>query len=233
MDTVESEQSLPSCEARCQRMTPQGLCDWCYRRLGRDMGELAELHTRVSADLAPGSSTTEHVSGSKEPPVPVRLSALSWIGPAAPGRPGDPDAGVWPDHRGDQTGPVPLLGVLGIWARMVAEDTGFRPLRWETGHLLWWLGQHLEWTAAQPWADDFAAEMHDQVLIGRGLAGGRLEAPPKEVRVKKECPRCDRMTVYRRPGEDQVECVPARGGCGRLWREDDWTAATKARETAA
>lgn len=221
MDTVETETpSLPSCEARCMRMSPAGLCAWCYRRLRRDLAELAELYRRVAADLMPGSGGGEKVSGSREDPVPVRLAALSWIGPAAPGE-------VRDVHR-DQTGPVPLIAVLTEWTRLVVEETGFRPMRQEIVHLLWWLDLRAEWCAAQrDWADDYAAEVHDQVLIGRGLAGGRIDDVRPE-RVRVPCPRCDRRTVWRRPGEDRVECAENSGGCGILWTEDEWTAEMEA-----
>ena len=106
----------------CNRMTTAGLCEHCAGKVGGWLAELGSLFPRLPDALAPGKSgEQDRVSGSREAPLPVRLDALSLLGPAAGRDRTYLDRGD--DRTGDmQAGAEPVLSVLGTWVRWVAQQ---------------------------------------------------------------------------------------------------------------
>lgn len=206
----EETETVARCDRRCMRMTDRGLCDRCARLLKGNLIELEQIYCGLS--LERGQSNGDKVSGSKEPPLPLRLDVLSWLGPVPPG-----DA-VHGGHEDDQVGAAPLLATLGSWARLIAEERGL-----SAGHVdsvITFLLRHHEWSSEQPWADDYAAEIADQVAIGRSLGGlwrltHRLDGVP--------CPRCTVCALTRQDGDEWVLCQ----SCGAGWSWEHYESLTK------
>lgn len=227
---------------RCAKMRP-GLCDSCARHHARRLSELATLAGRLQAMLGRGQAAGDRVSGSREPPLPVREAILSFLGPAAASLAGlEPptsrsiDWGL-DDWRGSpQHGPDPLLDLLASWCRCVAEErsmtapgpsrqlvaaaryAGRAEPRASVGELVSWLQRHHEWATEQPWADDYAEEVFQAWCTARSLADAWERPEPID---GVPCPDCDLQALYRQPGGDRF-CNRTVGGCGLTMSDDHY-----------
>jgi hypothetical protein len=68
------------CWARVPKRPPA--CRLCRHRLAARLWELRDLHALLLAALGPGRAQTQRVSGSREAPLPLRVSALDFAGEA-------------------------------------------------------------------------------------------------------------------------------------------------------
>lgn len=255
----------------CRRITSAGLCERCASALGGWLADLAELIRATPAALVPGSSGDgPRVSGSREAPLPVRLAALSLLGPAAGwDRRLDAETGLDPgDDRSGvmQHGPEPVLSVLTGWCRRIASERRVtfpapRPHVWqpifrlpgapygpetaadddyrawlatetnaaaaaetrnlrEAEALRGFLARHHDWATGQPWADEYAADVHALWRTLRTVLGRWPEKPQHCDGVS--CPRCDSMALYRTSGHDGRTCDQAAGGCGKWFSDDEF-----------
>jgi hypothetical protein len=171
-------------------------------------------HTAVSDDLMPLYET-------------VRVEVLVY-------RPTDPNADeylmdkTWMSRRrrrrdergilayglsGDQVGEPSIPAVLDSWA------TDWQSYEWSTlpvptvPALANWLKARLEWACdVHPAVDDFAAELASLAARVRPLA------PRAELKRGVPCRECDKVTLYRWPGSDYVEC----GSCPVLMTPDEY-----------
>jgi hypothetical protein len=216
----------------CQRMTSGGLCPRCAERSGTWLAELADLLPRLPDALMPGSSGEgPRVSGSREAPLPLRVTTLNLLGPAAGWDRSALDRG---DARSGemQFGDEPLLSVLLGWARIVADLPQLKGQRkvLPTDGTLYsmerlralrtYLATHHDIAAQQFWADDYAADVQAMWRTCRRLLG----VVPLRHHLPAPCPEvsCDLMTLWRNDGEDDVYCDTRQGGCGRTWSADDY-----------
>lgn len=105
----------------CYRMTSAGLCGHCAGAVGGWLADLGSLLPRLPDALVPGQSgEQDRVSGSREAPLPVRLDALSLLGPAAGRDRSYLDRGD--DRTGEmQAGAEPVMNVLTTWVRVVMD----------------------------------------------------------------------------------------------------------------
>lgn len=125
------------------------------------------------------------------------------------------------DHRGlpawgpsgDQIGDPSVASVLDSWAR------DWQSYRWallpqpSVVALAWWLGERLEDACdGHPAIDDFAAEIADLA------ARMRPHGPRAELKVGVPCRSCDRVTLFRWPGSDRIEC----GSCPALMTDEEY-----------
>lgn len=79
-DQDERTGTCPLCWKRDPR---QGVvCDLCTQRLAARLWELRDLHALLLAALGPGRAQSQRVSGSREAPLPLRVSALDFAGDA-------------------------------------------------------------------------------------------------------------------------------------------------------
>ncbi len=186
------------------------LCKPALLRLTRTIGEMPALFDWLSANLAPGSASTDApVSGSRERPLPISSSV----------------------HDQAEL----IRQTLNGWARCVAEErdlTGpWRPLnphslaerdRLQRGvemtctvnALATFLLAHLDWAASQPWIDDLDEEMRDLARDGHAIAPtkpGRHDLPAP-------CPDCQTRALARWDGEDHVICRH----CHAMWSEETY-----------
>lgn len=169
------------------------LCGGCYGRLERTIAELPAVHTWLQGALQPGTTAGEHVTATREPPTPLRVDVY--------------------DER------VDIAGKLTEWARLVAEERQLHgPTDSRPESTAAFLLTHLDWSAAQPWVDEYAAEMFELRRDAHTLAPWT----PGTHRLPAPCPTCDALTLIRHDGADHVTCDSRAGGCGRSWSETQY-----------
>ncbi|MFK4096708.1 hypothetical protein [Streptomyces anthocyanicus] len=128
-------------------------------------------------------TSSERVSASKEAPIPLRLDVLNLLGPSA-------DAVLTGE---DQTGPVPVVGVLSAWSDLVAEQTRQQPVNRTVTGLTQHLIDHVEWACRQEWVADFAEELEGLTKTLRRVSG----VEPVRILLPVTCPTCDLRTMVR------------------------------------
>jgi len=240
--SLDEEGRQVRCErGHCARMGRDGpgLCDPCAEHHGRRLSDLATLADRLHGLLGRGQGADDRVSGSREPPLPVREAVLSFLG-QAPLDYARLDLGVWrgvADWRGSpQTGCEPLPALLGSWCRHIAAERSVTapgpPRRLvaaaryagraepvvRVGRLVSWLQRHHDWATTQDWADEYAAAVHAAWVTARTLADA-WETPTPIAGIV--CPECDLQTLYRPAGSDRF-CNRDAGGCGHTLTDDDF-----------
>jgi hypothetical protein len=120
----------------------------------------------------------------------------------------------------DQDDIVPLLDTLGGWARMAAEEFHYAKRgRWTIASARDFLSRQHELICRQPWADDYAEELHKAWKTAMTLAG-RWESP--QHLDGRYCPWCESNALYQSPGEDAIDCQVRAGGCGRWMTREDY-----------
>lgn len=70
------DQIVTSCLS-CNHPSRLRICNRCAEVTDRSISELPELYRSLEAVLTPGSGSGDRVSGSKTPPLPVRLGPLT------------------------------------------------------------------------------------------------------------------------------------------------------------
>jgi hypothetical protein len=205
----------PRCRnGACVHMHP-GLCLACTTRVAGWVADLPGLWVAMHARLGRSQAVGEPVSGSHAPPLPVVLDVLSFIGPAAGSDRGHLDQG---DLRGPvQDGHEPMLSQLTEWVRLVREKRSLTAPDRTAAGILGFLDVHGPWISGQPWADEYAQELHGVWAQAMTYAGAWPGAPEPVIGVY--CPRCDAAALYRLPGQDGRLCDAYAGGCG-LWLDD-------------
>jgi len=182
-------------------------CEGCRSRLRSLLAELLEAYSQL--ELVKGSTAGARVSGSRTPPLPLAVTALDLTMPAR--------VCVVRDTDGDQVGHPGVASVLDSWAR---DWQTYRPELLPSPNvssLTGWLTDRLEWACDQhPAIDDFAAELRSLVGVVRAAAG--LTRPKAEVKFGVPCRDCERVTLFRWPGSDYVEC----GSCPVLMTPEDY-----------
>lgn len=136
-------------------------------------------------------------AGTRTPPLPGRDDVLNLLGPAA--------RSTVRDINGDQHGPIPIVGVLGSWVRIVCEER-----RWDGPDvvtpeaLALWLGRArvLDWACRRPWAGEMRDEVHSLMRTIWGITRLRPQRRP----VAQPCPRCDSLTLTETDHEVYVDC---------------------------
>lgn len=118
---------------------------------------------------------------------------------------------------GDQVGEPSVASVLDSWAR------DWQTYNWVTlppasvSSLTQWLTERLEWACDHhPAIDDFADELRSITGATRAAAG--LTRPTAEVKLGVPCRECEKLTLFRWPGSDYVEC----GSCTVLLTPDEY-----------
>lgn len=130
-------------DGACLRMNP-GLCTGCTTHAHDWLTDLPELYVRLGLTIARGQTgTTDPVTGSKDPPCPARLDVI--------------------DHM------TTVGHTLRTWARTIADARGLNPPK--SYPPFDFLTTHHNWTTTQPWADDYATQLHQLWARARQLTG--------------------------------------------------------------
>lgn len=131
------------------------------------------------------------------------------------------DANGWLAYglSGDQTGHLGVLSVLDWWAR---DWQSYLPT-WQllpevtVSALVSWFVARIDWACStHPAIDDFASELDGLLAAVRSVAG--LTKPRPELKWGVPCRECEKVTLYRWPGSDYVEC----GSCPALISPDEY-----------
>jgi hypothetical protein len=190
------------------------VCEGCRLRLATLLAEITGNYQLLDDELAPNRVPGQRVSGSKSPPLPLRVDPLDLTMPAPTGRQ------LWTriTHPADQIGQLPVAAVLDSWVRDWLEVLNLNeshptPLVF---FLAVWLSNRLDKACDTHAAiDDFAREIRDLAAQLRRTVGV-TEVRPEHLDVP--CRRCDLLDLHRLPGQDRVEC----GSCGDLLTEDEY-----------
>lgn len=204
------------------------VCESCRVRVRRELGEIPEAYARVADNIeAAQVAAGERVSGSRTPPIPVRLDALNLIGPGS-----EYVTGLAPiqDQIGDPTPVVALERWVRDWMESGAPGQTVPQLY--VASLVGWLLVRLDWALDQhPAIDEFASEMNQLLRTLRGVArsgrdrGERVGHCPAELRDGSACG----TRLYVDPYADHIQC----GRCSSDWPRIKWLALRAAQDEAS
>jgi len=117
------------------RRSTDGLhvCQGCLGRLEQTLAEMSADYTALAVRLTPVGSRGPNVTGTRERALPI-----------------DP---MVADHRSD------IAGKLSSWSALISEEREIHPPTATVERMSGWLLVHLRWSCAQPWIDEYAAEL--------------------------------------------------------------------------
>lgn len=199
----------------CERREPHrpDVCEACRDHHVCDLDELVELWPLVPAAVEPSLALSiwqgQRVSGSREPSAPLVLAALDLALPAR---------GDVSDVYGDQSGAVPVAGVLDVWVRWVAAERAAQGAREALPvptvvAMATWLRVRADWTCDRFGAiTDYAGEVRGCLAEVRRV----LRITRQDRHYPVPCPHCGRLALRRRPGGRYIECR----FCDRLLDDD-------------
>ncbi|NEB92431.1 hypothetical protein [Streptomyces bauhiniae] len=150
--------------------------------------------------------------GTRTPPLPGREDVLNLLGPAPWAyRLVDP----YGEAHADQHGPIPVIGILHAWVRLVCEERRWNPPQPTIEANALWLADERrhQWIVRQPWVGDYHSELDALIRMVRATT----RVSPRRRPVPQPCPRCDALLLTEVDHELYVGC----GGCeARFTREE-------------
>ncbi|MFE0974321.1 hypothetical protein [Streptomyces rochei] len=202
-----------------EEVAGQLVCDLCVHRMRAQLAAIpAALIVLRDGSLHRERTGDDGRTGTREAPLPCRMDTLNLIGPAAHGTVHDP--------HGDQTGQRPIIGTLGDWTRLIAEERRLNgPDTWTETALAGWLTGQLGWASQQPWIGEMATELRDLAWAIRGIA--RVEVRTRAV--SRPCPRCQMITLSRTDHDAYTRCAT----CGTAWTDAELNSDAIERSAAA
>lgn len=196
----------------CHRRRSDHICDPCRERTRLQLTDIPDQYARLTDALQPGSSPGgTPVSGTRTPPLPLRVDVLNLVARAPAGN------GNIHDPYRDQFGPPSIFGFLVSWENTIRAHFLHSMKTWGgsveqtvTGSAGYLLGQWDLMADEYPAAPEFAAELAAlmgtiraqldgpplHTLIGHcpvdldtgGTCGAKLHAEPFVTVIR--CPRC-------------------------------------------
>lgn len=189
------------------------------------LGEVWREPLAAVEGVAPINSRSKapSVSGSRERPIPIPVTALDLkapakvpaLAPSARGR--DEPARGWPE---DQVGYLSAATVLDQWVRDVRDTLNpdhHLPAATVDELVLWLRNRVDDICDRHPAVAEFAEEIRSLRSALRAAAG-EIDAQPERCD-GVPCRRCDLMTLFRQPGGD-ISCV--NPDCQAVLREDEY-----------
>ena len=174
------------------------LCAHHHGRLARDLNDIITNWSLLSELHEPGRGGTGHHGKRADPPAPVNL-----------------DVADVTDPRTSQ-----VIAAMG-WAQIVVEERRLAVAPSDVAEAAALLTRHLEWVAAQDWADDACDEIGQAARMLRHITGDMPERPIGTCRAPD----------IRDPSQDcggplrwidgTLSVVCSR--CGDTWTEQDLT----------
>jgi hypothetical protein len=186
------------------------------------LGPAAGVDRRM--DVATGLDPGDKITGPMQQGAEPLLSALSgWVRVVAEEkhltRPAPKRLRLPERLHGAPFGPETARDQV---RRLAAFSAGNAATLWErkAEAVRGFLARHHDWAAGQPWADEYAADMHDAWHAAKTAVGDWPARPEHMAGV--ECPRCDARALWRHPGQDGRTCEISSGGCGQWYSDEDW-----------
>lgn len=193
------------------------VCTRCYGRMDGALRQIPRLLSEVS--LERGRGTGQHVTGSREAPLPLLVDPLDLSMPVRPGSTGVRLRGAWSALGGDpdQIGHLSVATELDGYARMWAADRQEHGPHPQVPLLCPWLLDRLDWACESFRAiDEFASTLSR--LYGALYAANGLGSPRPQVR-DRACPRCGLLTLTLEPS-GYTECNNLE--CRTMLTEDEY-----------
>ena len=172
------------------------LCRHHHGRLARDLADIVTCWSLLAELHEPGRGTGGGHGKRADPPAPVNL-----------------DVADITDPRTSQ-----VIAAMG-WARIVVEDRRLAVLPSDVAECAGLLTRHLEWVAAQDWADEACDEISAAARTLRWATGDNPDAPLgtcPDIDPRGEQDRCGGPLRWVE-GTTAVRC----GRCGSHWAEAD------------
>jgi len=170
------------------------LCQRHHGRLARDLADIT-LHWSLLSELhEPGRGGTGHHGKRADPPAPVNL-----------------DVADITDPRTSQ-----VIAAMG-WAQIVVEERRLAVAPSDVAEAAALLARHIEWVAAQDWADEACDEIGQAARMLRHITGDSPEPPLgkcPDIDPRGEADRCGGPMRWA-DGTLSVVC----GRCGSSWDE--------------
>lgn len=202
------------------------VCEPDRRWLDELLGEIANLYTDLPYALSPSGNPGQRVTGSRTPPLPLRVDILDLTLPANQGARALYARGLLGLDE-DQTGTLSVATVLDTWARdWLTYGTAWGRLPQPTVRaLIGWLRVRTTWACDHhPAVDEFAGEMRELASALR-RATGRTPLRPQPCE-GVPCRRCDLLTLVRlADGSGDIEC--ANPDCKLIMRADEYAQWTR------
>jgi len=176
----------PSDQTRRPKLTDQTdghCCTLHYHRLRRSLLDLPQVVAWLRQNLAAGRGHQDHVSGTPDTPVPIRLAVVDHI-----------------NH---------IDGVLVSWTRLALEEHPQRshgPQVATTTTCAQWLADQLPWIDTTPWVD----ELYREVAEIRRDAHRLVPWQRSITRLTVPCWRCNVAALAIYGGDDAVTCRHCR-----------------------
>lgn len=195
--------------------TPDSLCPGCEKRAGHAVAELPRLYTHLETIIAERPVAGEHVSGTRDQPIPPRVDVLTlqadidatltaWAAPVAARCRLD-----WNVPRVRRLRAAPRVHRC---AHILATNLDAL-LRLDAIPVDVWTADHGVTTIRVTGLDGVLRllRLHhrSRQLVTGGTGDARLPVP---------CPQCEAPALVRRNGRDQVTCQ----ACGSSWPESDY-----------
>ena len=172
------------------------LCQRHHGRLARDLTDIVTCWSLLAELHEPGRGGTGTHGKRADPPAPVNL-----------------DVADITDPRTSQ-----VIAAMG-WARIVVEDRRLAVMPSDVAECAGLLTRHLEWVAAQDWADEACDEISAAARTLRWATGDNPDAPLgtcPDIDPRGEQDRCGGPLRWVE-GTTAVRC----GRCGSHWAEAD------------
>lgn len=192
----------------CQFRSPSRICPRCLSAADDGLKALPGYYSRLGNALEPGSRTSDPVSGSKLPPLPVRLGPLSLRGPGG-------IVGVLSGWEDDWRG---WLGWSARPFRGSVEQSVLGAVVFLRNNWLWAAREH-------PAPDAFAAAVRDLVAACRNELERTGQARPigSCPTVVGEGEACGAV-LWADPYVEEIRCWR----CRVSWGRDQWLALARA-----
>jgi hypothetical protein len=176
------------------------VCDRDRRRLAQALWELRDLHALLPHALTPGRGPRPVCRTHRNPPLPLRATALDLAGPAT--------TTEVQDYRGDQDGPVAVAAILDSWAQDWAAIRDDEELPHPTvAALVGWLSHRLAWALdSHPAIAEFARELTVTLYTVRSV----LEMSRRPIYSPHACPVCGTTALRRQSGDAAWRCAQCR-----------------------
>ncbi len=174
------------------------VCIVCRTRMARDLDDL--LNAYLELDAEPGRAGGPRVTGTREKPLPARVTVLDLQLRATSQQ-------AIRDPHGDQVGHVPVATILAGWVQAWAEKLGEKKLPVPTVPLMvLWLKSRLDSACDRcEGIADYAGEIRQTLRACKAAMG---DIPEREEWLPiVPCPVCDTVALHRRPGSDLIHCV--------------------------